>query len=435
MNRLFKNSRLVIWAFLGVALLTSPWYFPGSRAADDNPYDKFREKQRKNAIREDDELKFSEAAHQEIAKENRFITDSQVVNYVTDVGRRCAARSERPNLNYQFYVIDNNQINAFTPGGGRVYVYSGLLKACTTEGQLAAVLAHEIGHNAGYHVSSQLKESQTIGILAAIAGAVAGNGTIGNITKAATGLVANGYLFKRSRDAEREADYLGLYDMKSAGYNTEEMNNMFRLLESLGKKPGAIDKIFASHPPATERLANTQREITEHLVGSNRQGTSTTAAFDAVKRRLGSLPASATGTPPPASSSGSSASTGGTSAGADADVREAERVLDRLGDRSSRVIQALRGNVTGRESGLVVVYQQRDGGVRGVIDIKGLTYELKINANERSLPLRDVFKLRIRDEYSNQNPDIVVVSSDRNNQRRRDFWRWDGRNFRYIGTD
>src|SRR5262249_36527973 len=94
-------------------------------------------------------------------------------------------------------------------------------------------------------------------------------------------------LMKHSRDAEREADYLGLYNMNRAGYNTGGMVEMFRILQNVTQStPNALGGVLASHPPAGERAANTSREISEHLRGSDQQGVSNTPDFQ--RLRLGS---------------------------------------------------------------------------------------------------------------------------------------------------
>src|SRR5262249_36702917 len=89
---------------------------------------------------------------------------------------------------------------------------------------------------------------------------------------------------KHSRDAEREADYLGLYDLKDAGYNTGGMVEMFGILQEVSSSsPDALGSIMASHPPPGGRAANTRREIDQHLRGSDQRGRSNTEDFQRLK--------------------------------------------------------------------------------------------------------------------------------------------------------
>ena len=99
---------------------------------------------------------------------------------------------------------------------------------------------------------------------------------------------------KHSRDAEREADYLGLYNLQSAGYNTGGMVEMFEILQRVaGSNPNSIGSILASHPPAGERAQNTRREIEQHLGGSDRRGDSNSNEFQRIR---GGVPATPTPT-------------------------------------------------------------------------------------------------------------------------------------------
>jgi beta-barrel assembly-enhancing protease len=257
--------------------------------AQSNPYDKYRNRTHSNRgyISEEDELKLAEQVHQELLKQARLVQDRSINEYVNSVGRRLARQSGRPDSPWQFYVVDDKSINAFATLGGRVYVHSGLLAATNSEAQLASVLGHEIGHIVGRHGLENIKKSQRAGLyagLAAIAGAVLGGQGGADLGGAMGNLIGGGYLMKHSRDAEREADYLGLYNLKDAGYNTGGMVEMFEILQEVSNSsPGAFGSILASHPPPGERLSNTRREIDQHLRGSDQRGQSNTEDFQRLK--------------------------------------------------------------------------------------------------------------------------------------------------------
>jgi predicted Zn-dependent protease len=245
--------------------------------AQSNPYDKYRKRtySNKGYLSEDDELKLAEQVHQELLKQTRLVEDSSINEYVNSVGQRLASASERPNIPWRFYVVDDKAINAFATLGGRVYVHTGLLAATQSEAQLASVLGHEIGHIVGRHGLQNVKKSQKYGTLAGIAtiaGAILGGQAGANLGGGLGNLIAGGYLMKHSRDAEREADYLGLYDLKEAGYNTGGMVQMFEILQEVSaSSPNAFGSILASHPAPSERAANTRREISQYLRGSDRK--------------------------------------------------------------------------------------------------------------------------------------------------------------------
>jgi predicted Zn-dependent protease len=264
--------------------------------AQSNPYDKYRKRtySNKGYLSEDDELKLAEQVHQELLKQTRLVEDRSINEYVNSVGQRLASASERPNIPWRFYVVDDKAINAFATLGGRVYVHTGLLAATQSEAQLASVLGHEIGHIVGRHGLANVKKSQKYGTLAGlatIAGAVLGGQAGANLGGGLGNLIAGGYLMKHSRDAEREADYLGLYDLKEAGYNTGGMVQMFEILQEVSaSSPNAFGSILASHPAPSERAANTRREISQYLRGSDRKGLSSSEDFQRLKSGATSSP-------------------------------------------------------------------------------------------------------------------------------------------------
>ena len=254
-----------------------------------NPYDKFRQREYSNQgyMTEEEEMKLAEEVHQQVLKQVRLVQGQAVNSYINTLGQKLARQSERPEIRWQFYVVDDASINAFATLGGRVYVHTGLIAATTNEAQLASVVGHEIGHIVGRHGLENVKKAQkygTLGAIASIAGAILG-GAKGAAIDLVGNLVAGGYLMKHSRDAEREADFLGLYNLNRANYNTQGMVEMFETLSQISQsQPNQIGSILASHPPAAERAQNTSREITQHLPAStSTQRVMTTAEYNRIR--------------------------------------------------------------------------------------------------------------------------------------------------------
>jgi beta-barrel assembly-enhancing protease len=255
-------------------------------------YNKYRNRAYSNRgyLSESDEVRLGAQVHEELRKQHRFVTDPAITSYVNSLGQRLANNSKRPNLRYQFFVVDDRAINAFATLGGYVYVHTGLIRATQTEAQLASVMGHEIGHIVGRHGLENVKQSQKYGTLAAIAGvagAILGGDRGGNIGQLAGNLIFGGKLMKHSRDAEREADYLGLYNLQRANYNTGGMVGMFEILQSVSaSNPNLLGNVMASHPPARERAQNTVAEIRTNLRGSDARGINNTNEFQRIKARL-----------------------------------------------------------------------------------------------------------------------------------------------------
>jgi len=277
-----------------------------------NVYDKFRNRtySNKGYLSEEEEMKLGDQVHQQLlnppndpqqqeqAKPIRLV-QGPLRNYVDNLGQRLAKNSLRPNIPWKFYVVDDDSINAFATLGGHVYVHTGLIKQVQSESQLASVIGHEIGHIVGRHGLENVKRAQKFGVLAGvatIAGAILGGQQGAEMGQAVGGLVAGGFLMKHSREAEREADYLGLYNLQRTNYNTGGMVEMFGILAEISKNSaGSLGNIMASHPPATERLENTRREITDRLRGSDQRGTQTTNEFQQLKGLTGTANATSSG--------------------------------------------------------------------------------------------------------------------------------------------
>lgn len=254
--------------FLAVLMLVG--LAPAALAAPANVYDKYRSVSysNKGLLSESDEVRVGAQVHQEqVLQKFRLVEDPSVVEYVEQLGRRVAERSARPDLDYHFFVVDDPSVNAFSIPGGFIYVHTGLLRIVETEDELAAVLAHEIAHVVARHGLRNLKSAQKakIGILGAvIAGTILGGGTGARAAGGVAQIAAAGTLTKHSRDFEREADFLGLYNTVEAGYDPSAMIGIFEKLGRSGSK-SSMGGIFASHPDSRERVRNTQTEISQRL--------------------------------------------------------------------------------------------------------------------------------------------------------------------------
>ena len=280
-------TKSIYWMrFLTVAIICALFL---NVVAQSNVYDKFRNREHSNKgyLSEGDELKFGEEVHNEILKQLRLNRDPGLNNYVDSIGQSLARRSGRPNIPWHFYVIEDKSVNAFATLGGRVYVHTGLIAATNSEAQLASVMGHEIGHIVGRHGLENVKRAQKYGVfagLATIAGAVLGGQGGAQLGQLAGNMIAGGYLMKHSREAEREADYLGLYNIERSGYNTGGMVQMFETLASLN--PDQMGSILSSHPPARERAVNTQREIAQHLRGTDQRGINNTNNYQRIRGEI-----------------------------------------------------------------------------------------------------------------------------------------------------
>jgi predicted Zn-dependent protease len=231
------------------------------------------------------EIALGKQAAQEVEKSSKLVDDPIVVDYVNRVGQRLVRNSDAK-VPFTIKVIDSDEINAFALPGGFFYVNSGLILAADEEAELAGVMAHEIAHVAARHgtrnaTKEQIAEWASIPLIMLGPGGWAGYGIYEGLQ-----LAFPIVFLKFSRDAEREADYLGLQYMYKAGYDPNAFVSFFEKIEAMEKRqPGTIPKIFADHPPTPDRMAAAQKEIAEILPARDSYIV-TTSEFDEVKARL-----------------------------------------------------------------------------------------------------------------------------------------------------
>ncbi|HEV8384498.1 MAG TPA: M48 family metallopeptidase [Candidatus Acidoferrales bacterium] len=222
---------------------------------------------------------------QEVERTAKLIDDPVVAEYVNRVGQNLVRNSDAK-VPFTIKVIDDDSINAFALPGGFFYVNSGLVLRAEEEAELAGVMAHEIAHVTARHVTKNMTKAelaQWAMLPLMIFGPVGWTGY--GIYQGANFLIPMTFL-KFSRDAEREADFLGLQYMYAAGYDPNAYVSFFEKIRAEEKRsPGSIPKVFASHPPTPERIQNTQSEIAQILPTKNEYVVST-SEFDLVKSRL-----------------------------------------------------------------------------------------------------------------------------------------------------
>ncbi|HPD56082.1 MAG TPA: M48 family metalloprotease [Smithellaceae bacterium] len=195
----------------------------------------------------------------------KALNDAKVNSYVNLLGQTLALASDTPELfaGYHFLVLDSDDINAFATPGGHIFITRGLIRCCRTEDELAAVLAHEIGHIQMRHGMKAIQKARMTEALTILARE--GVKTYGDeeliklsnsfgdvISDITTTLINNGY----SRAYEYEADTAAITILRRAGYQTGALVNM---LQVMGKqlRPGGID--FArTHPSPQLRIMELQ---------------------------------------------------------------------------------------------------------------------------------------------------------------------------------
>jgi Peptidase family M48 len=219
----------------------------------------------------------------QVEDSSRLVTDPAVVEYINRIGQNLVRNSDS-RVPFTIKVLDDSEVNAFALPGGFFYVDSGLILAADNEAELAGIMAHEIAHVAARHATKNMTKQQ-IWNMASIPLMFIGGPAGLAIAEVASIAVPMGFL-KFSRDAEREADMLGLQYDYAAGYDPQAFVQFFEKLKmEEGKKHSKIAKLFSTHPMNSERITAAQNEIRTYLPDRDSYIVDT-SDFEAVKARL-----------------------------------------------------------------------------------------------------------------------------------------------------
>src|SRR4051812_8433331 len=211
------------------------------------------------------ERRIGEQAMRDIRQRDpHFVDDPELTEYINALGRRLVAAAPDARLDFQFFMMQDNTINAFAMPGGFVGVHTGLLLAAQTESELAGVLAHEVAHVTQRHMARMLGQQQQLSIPAIAALVVAvlasrGNSDVGQGIIAAAGAGSIQAQLDYTREFEREADRVGFQILQDANFDVNSMAAFFERLQKATRvyennAPGYL----RTHPLTTERIADMQ---------------------------------------------------------------------------------------------------------------------------------------------------------------------------------
>jgi beta-barrel assembly-enhancing protease len=214
----------------------------------------------------------------------KLVTDPVITEYINRIGQNLVRNSDAK-VPFTIKVLDTEEVNAFALPGGFFYVNSGLILAADNEAELAGVMAHEIAHVCARHATKNMTRAQ-IWNMASIPLIFIG-GPVAYVISDVAGLAVPLGFLKFSRDAEREADLLGLEYDYATGYDPEAFVEFFEKLNVEKKKPNMVAKAFATHPMNVERIEAAQDEIRKYLP-DRPEYIVDTSEFEEVKARLAS---------------------------------------------------------------------------------------------------------------------------------------------------
>lgn len=232
-----------------------------------------------------------EAAPQFLQQYGGEIPSPAINNYVRDLGMRLAAISERPDLPWEFFVVDSPVINAFALPGGKVFFTRGLLSKLTNEAQMAGVLGHEIGHVTALHVNQRIAQQAALqtGLTAVGVAAESFDAKWLQVLGAGAQVGGGMYLLKFGRGHELEADMLGVRYMTKLGYDPIGQVQVMQILQEAAGGGGAPE-FLSTHPYPETRIEKLTKLINEKYPDHSQYDTREAAFRQNVLAPLSKLP-------------------------------------------------------------------------------------------------------------------------------------------------
>ena len=243
-------------------------------------------------ISQQQEVQMGQQESAQIQQQLPLVQDPLINQYVNTLGNQIASHTSRADLQWQFYVVNTDVVNAFALPGGIIYVNRGVLERADKMDELAGVIGHEIEHVVERHSVKQMEQMQGANVGVALACTLT---NICNNQAAATAINIGGtaVFAKFSRQDEVQADEGGFRNVMNAGISPEGMLTFFQKLLAEEQQSGgnsAVSSWFSDHPGTQDRIADIQRMLAQVPASTLRNLTTDTQAFEQMKRRVMSLP-------------------------------------------------------------------------------------------------------------------------------------------------
>jgi predicted Zn-dependent protease len=202
-------------------------------------------------VSDSQEVELGRQLDRQIGSEVKISRDPAAIDLIRSIGAQLVPNSDRPNMPYTFQVVDDKNINAFATMGGFVYVNTGTIAQADNRAQLAAVIAHEMGHISGRHSLEQIRQMALAQGVASVAGL--DKDQFVNIG------VQLALRLPNSREAEFDADRRGLRTISQSGFAPQAMPAFMQKLMS--KSGGSVPGFLSTHPGANERVSALNEQI------------------------------------------------------------------------------------------------------------------------------------------------------------------------------
>jgi predicted Zn-dependent protease len=200
-----------------------------------------------------EERELGQQAERELRREFFFVRDATINRYVSEIGEQVLVAAGPQPFEYRFFVVEDDEINAFAAPGGAIYVHTGTILAARNVSELAGVIAHEIGHVVHRHVAENYNRQRSTNLLYQLGVVGASFFGFGGLAQVGGGLAAMAVLNSFGRGAEMEADGFAVEHLPAAGYDPSGMVTFFETLQREGGT--RVPAFLSSHPATEDRIA------------------------------------------------------------------------------------------------------------------------------------------------------------------------------------
>jgi predicted Zn-dependent protease len=210
------------------------------------------------------EQQLGEAFYRNLHSQLEISQDSEVNDYIQNLGQRLTANSDKPEQPFHFFIVNSAQINAFAGPGGYIGVNAGLILASETESELASVMAHEIAHVTQRHLFQTFQDSSRLSLpmaAAMLAAMLVGSQSsqAGQAALLATQAAMAQHQINFTRDNEAEADRVGMQILSKSTFDPRGMPAFFERLQQSTRFSGhSAPEFLLTHPVTTSRISDTR---------------------------------------------------------------------------------------------------------------------------------------------------------------------------------
>lgn len=241
-------------------------------------------------VSEDEEVALGRQNAEQVNSQLPIVTDPVVRAYIQELGSRIARTTSRSDLDWNFYVVNTPQVNAFALPGGYIYVNRGLIESTDKLSELAGTLGHEIGHVIQRHSVKQMETTQKTNVGVAVLC------TLTNICESGLGQAAvqvggTAFFARHTRLDELQADSEAVVNVSRAGFDPNGIPDLFEvLLRERAYAPNKLEAWFASHPMEEARIDRARQLIADLQLDREGNLLIDTPNFQAFKARVAALP-------------------------------------------------------------------------------------------------------------------------------------------------